>query len=104
MRDRDEDIGDPLADRHLLGSSRDEHAGLSPGALEDLDISPRDPTAPTAPDRLQDRLLRRPEAREILDRMLARLTITDFAIGVDPSKEELAVVLDHLADPWAFDD
>jgi len=36
--------------------------------------------------------------------VLSGLAIADLAVGVDPSKKKLAVLLDHHADPWAFDD
>jgi len=40
----------------------------------------------------------------MLNRVLPRLTMADFAKGVDPAKEKLAMLLDHLADPRAFHD
>jgi hypothetical protein len=35
--------------------------------------------------------------------MFPSLAVTDLAFGVHPAQEELAVVLDHLADARAFD-
>jgi hypothetical protein len=104
VRDRDQDIADPSTDRFFLRSSADEDAGLSFLALADLDVGPGDTSAPAGPKRFQDRLFRGPESREMLDRVLSRLAITDLAVGVNPAKKEFAVVLYHLADPWALDD
>ena len=78
--------------------------GWPPDAVADLDVGPGDPPAPAGPDRLEDRLLRRPSAGEVLDRVLARLAVADLALGVDPAQEQLAVLLDHLADARALDD
>jgi len=61
------------------------------------------PRLQPVPSALQDRLFRRPSAGEMLDRMLARLAVTDLAVGIHPAQEQLAVLFDHLANPRTFD-
>src|SRR5262249_48812640 len=104
VRDRDQDVANPAPERRLLGLAADKDPGLAAEAVADLDVSPGDSPTPTSPERLQYGLLRRPAAREGLDRMLARLTVADLALGVDPAEEQLAMLLDHLTDARAFDD
>src|SRR5206468_1652394 len=67
-------------------------------------IGPTDPPRPARADRLQDRLLRGPTTSEMLDRVLARLAVADLLLRIHSAQEQLAVLLDHLADARALDD
>src|SRR5262249_45286699 len=104
MGDRDQDVADPPLLGDLTGGAADQDLGPAILAVADRDVGPADALAPAGADRLQDRLLGRPAPGEVLDRMLPRLAVADLALGVHAAEEQLAVLLDHLADPRAFDD
>src|SRR3954469_15897649 len=69
-----------------------------------LHVGPGNPAAPARAHRLEDGLLRGPAPGEVLDCVLARLAVANLALGVDPAQEQLAVLLDHLADARTLDD
>ena len=104
VRDRDQDVADPALAGGLLGGAADQDLGPAVLPVADLDVGPGDALAPAGSHRLEDRFLGGPAAGEVLDGVLSRLAVADLALGVDPAQEQLAVLLDHLADARAFDD
>src|SRR5271157_2723485 len=96
--DRDQDVGDSALASDLLGNAAHHDLRLSGLAGPHLDVGPGDAHG------LENRLLGRPPAREVLDRVLPRLTIANLPGRVNPPQEQLAVLFDHFADPRAFDD
>src|SRR5271157_2166746 len=102
--DGDQDVGDSALASDLLGNAAHHDLRLSRLAGPHLDVGPGDARAPAGAHGLEDRLLGRPPAREVLDRVLPRLAIANLPGRVNPPQEQLAVLLDHLADPRAFDD
>ncbi len=104
MRDRDQNIADSALDGGFPRGSANQDQRPAILAVPDFDVRPGDAVASARSHGFQDCLLGGPASREVLDRVLPGLAITDFAFGVHPAQEELAVVLDHLADARAFDD
>ncbi len=104
MRDRDQDVADPALQGGLPGRAADQDLRLAVLTVADLDVGPGDAVAPPGSHRLQDRFLGRPAPGEVLDGVLPSLAVADLALGVDAAEEQLAVVLDHLADSRALDD
>src|SRR5208282_5150045 len=102
--DRDQDVGDSALASDLLGNAAHHDLRLSGLAGPHLDVGPGDAPAPAGAHGLENRLLGRPPAREVLDRVLPRLTIANLPGRVNPPQEQLAVLFDHFADPRAFDD
>src|SRR5271157_5693597 len=102
--DGDQDVGDSALASDFLGNAAHHDLRLSGLAGPHLDVGPGDAPAPARAHSLEDRLLGRPPAREVLDRVLPRLAIANLPGRVNPPQEQLAVLLDHLADPRAFDD
>src|SRR5208283_5058089 len=102
--DGDQDVGDPALARDLLGDAAHHDLRLSGLAGPHLDVGPGDAPAPAGAHGLENRLFGRPPAREVLDRVLPRLAVANLPGRVNPPQEQLAVLLDHLADPRAFDD
>ncbi len=74
-------------------------------ALADLDVGPRrPPRLQPVPSALRIASLAAQSPAKCSIACLRDWQIADLAVGVDPAEEQLAVVLDHLADPRALDD
>ena len=97
-------FADPALDRRFPGGSAHQDLGPAVLPVPDFDVGPGDAVAAACSHGFQDRLLGSPSSREVLDGVLPRLAIADLTFGINAAQEELAVVLDHLADARAFDD
>lgn len=104
MGDGDADLADAAVEGGVAGAAADEDAGAAGGVVADLEVGPADAAGPAGADGLEDGLLGGPAAGEVLEGVLAALAVVDLALGVDAAEEELAVLLDHLADPGDLDD
>jgi hypothetical protein len=69
-----------------------------------LNVGPADSAAHTHAKRLKDRFLAGPAGGEVIEGAFALLAIANFPRRVDALKKELAMPLDHAADPQTFHD
>ncbi len=72
--------------------------------VANFDIAPTNSFTPTCAKRLEHRFLRGPAARVMLRGRLLGRAVLNLMLRVNPANEQLAMAVDHLRDPQAFDD
>jgi len=72
--------------------------------VADFDVAPADAPFPAGAEDFEDGFFGCPATGVVLGGGFFGGTIANFVFGVDAADEQLAVTLDHLRDPQAFDD
>ena len=89
---------------HVPDAAPQGHHRPAAGLVADLDVAPGDAPTPAGAQGLQDRLLGRPAAGEMLRRLPAALAVADLLRRVHAIDEQLAVPLDHPRNPQTLRD
>ena len=100
--DAHEHLNDAGLLERFAGPASQGDDGAAAWFRADFQVVPGDARAPADSQGLQNRLLRRPSAREMLRGLVPAMTVLDFVRGLDATKEGLAVALDHSRDTEAF--
>ncbi len=99
----------PLGNLHLTGNPqalpRNTKSRLPAGLVNNLNVRPRNPPAPSRPQNLQHRLFSREPARQMLEPPLAVLqTIRLLRLRKTPIQKMLPMLLHQLANPRRLHD